>query len=324
MQPFSPEVIEQAREVNLVDFLQSCGVPLIKEGIEYRLKEHDSLVINSETNLWKWNSRGFGGKNAIDYLERVENKGFIEAISILVEKKSYLPVHNYSEPSKKVKKPFSLPPPADNTRRVFAYLCKERCVSPAIVNHFIKAYDLYEDAEHHNAVFVGRDENGIPRFANKRSTNTLIPKFDAEGKKINNRWDVEGSDKAIAFKHIGQSETLYIFEAAIDMLSYISIRLLKEQNTRWKKDSYIALGGKADLAIMEVLKRNPSISTMIFCLDNDFDGKRQDGTPANWGQISADRYIEIFSEAGYSVSKEIPEYGKDFNDTLKHIVRGEG
>ena len=74
-------------------------------------------------------------------------------------------------------KPFVLPPANSNMRRVYAYLVKHRNIDRSVVAHFARVKLLYEDAEYHNAVFVGTDEDGIPRHAHKRSANSYGKAF---------------------------------------------------------------------------------------------------------------------------------------------------
>ena len=89
-----------------------------------------------------------------------------------------------------------------------------------------------EEAAHHNAVFVGRDEDGVPRYAHQRGTAG------------NFRLDVKGSDKAFNFCYRGEGERLFVFEAPIDLLSFLC--LFKKD---WQKQSYLALGGVGDKAL---------------------------------------------------------------------------
>ena len=79
---------------------------------------------------------------------------------------------------------------------------------------FVKAGLLYEDAEYHNAVFVGTDTDGVPRHAHKRSANSYGKAF---------RLNVEGSDPRYSFHYVGTGRSLYVFEAPIDMLSFITL-----------------------------------------------------------------------------------------------------
>ena len=126
-------------------------------------------------------------------------------------------------------KPFVLPPANSNMRRVYAYLVKQRNIDRSVVAHFAREKLLYEDADYHNAVFVGTDEDGVPRHAHKRSANSFGKAF---------RLNVEGCDPRHSFHHIGTDRSLYVFEAPIDMLSYITLH-----PEGWQSHSYVACCG---------------------------------------------------------------------------------
>ena len=96
---------------------------------------------------------------------------------------------------------------------------------------FFARGDIYEDAAHHNAVFVGRDEDGIPRYAHSKGTAG------------NFRLDVKGSDKAFNFCYRGEGDRLFAFEAPVDLLSFLC--LFKKE---WQKQSYLSLGGVGEKA----------------------------------------------------------------------------
>ena len=164
-----------------------------------------------------------------------------------------LPQKNIPE---KEKKPFALPKKNEDMRRVYAYLLKARFLDREIVNAFVRSGLLYEDAEYHNAVFVGVDENGIARHAHKRGT------YSDSGFKGN----VDSSNPDYSFHHIGKSNR-HVFEAPIDMLSYLS---LHKEN--WQEHSYVALCSTATYGAMHILKANPQIDTVITCLDHDSAG----------------------------------------------------
>ena len=108
---------------------------------------------------------------------------------------------------------------------------------------------FYEEAAHHNAVFVGRDEDGIPRYAHSKGTAG------------NFRLDVKGSDKAFNFCYRGEGERLFVFEAPIDLLSFLC--LFKKD---WQKQSYLALGGVGDKALMRFLSDRPNSRPYISAL----------------------------------------------------------
>ena len=62
--------------------------------------------------------------------------------------------------------------PEDTEHITWLYLIKHRGIARDVVAHFAKAGLLYEDAEYHNAVFVGTDTDGVPHHAHKRSANS--------------------------------------------------------------------------------------------------------------------------------------------------------
>ena len=176
--------------------------------------------------------------------------------------------------------------------RVYAYLIKQRFISPDIISHFAKQHTLYEDKEHHNAVFVGVDENGVPRQAHKRSTNFFGNAF---------RITCEGSDTRYSFSHFGKSEKLFVFEAPIDMMSFLTL-----YPQEWQKHSCIAMNGVYENAVLTALKNHSNLSEIVLCVDNDEGGIE-----------AVDRLRDILADNGYSDVKRLaPEY-KDWNEVLK-------
>ena len=99
-------------------------------------------------------------------------------------------------------------------RRVFAFLIKQRFIDRDVLSHFAHEKLLYEDREYHNAVFVGLDENGVPKHARKRGTYTQGDPY---------KGNVESSDPKYSFHWIGKRGILYVFEAPVDMLSFITM-----------------------------------------------------------------------------------------------------
>ena len=62
---------------------------------------------------------------------------------------------------------------------------------------------------------------------------------------IKYRGDVAGSDKSFGFCYRGTDNQLFVFEAAIDLLSFIQL-FPKD----WKKRSYLSLSGVSSMALM--------------------------------------------------------------------------
>ena len=151
------EQITAAKQMSAIEFLRRYRPgELVKTDSrgEFELREHDSFKINEETSFWHWKSRDAGGRSALDYLVKVEGVKFVDAVLALCEENpSYIPPPFQPEQEKE----FALPPAAANNRRVFAYLLK-RGISRKVIEACIRAGILYESADYHNAVFVGKDE----------------------------------------------------------------------------------------------------------------------------------------------------------------------
>ena len=197
-----------------------------------------------------------------------------------------------SEPKETVSNPapeFRLP--ARNVTNVNAinYLVQERGISEAIVQEFIDSGDLYEDSGHHNVVFIGRDPEGIPHYAHCRGT----------GEKF--RQDVAGSDKSYGFCYRGSGERLCVFEAPIDLLSFICLF-----SKDWQSFSYLSLGGVSSKALEHFLSESPNIKTIYLCLDADDAGSEACRRIAR-DLISKD--LEIF---------RMEPALKDWNEVLLH------
>lgn len=289
--PYTDEQKHRANNTDLVSMLESMGHKLKREGREHRwVSGHDSVMIKGCE--WYQNSEQTGGK-AIDFCKKFFDMDFQEAMQFLLDGEQAMGFReaDYNQQEYE-RQPFVLPNANQSMRRVFAYLTKERCIDPEIVSHFAHAKTIYEDADYHNVVFVGRDEKGEARFASKRGTLSFA--------QTSFHRDVAGSDKRYGFSHAGTSGKLMVFEAPIDMLSYIS---LYKQN--WQQDSYIALGGVSDRALLQFLNGHENISKVCLCLDNDRAGLDAIG-----------RIGKAVQDMGYEVSAYVSHY-KDWNEQLK-------
>lgn len=297
--PFTEEQKITANSVELADFLRMRGEKLERAGREYKLiysdssGKHDSITMSGST--WFDHKNQVGG-GAIKFMQYFYNMDFPTAVQELLGQRvtplSHAPPKEKVQPEKTKK--FILPTSNENMHRVFAYLIKQRFIAPDIISFFAKDHTLYEDKEHHNAVFVGVDENGVPRQAHKRSTSTFGKSF---------RQTVEGSDTKYSFAHFGESEKLFIFEAPIDMLSYLT---LNPEN--WHKHSYIAMNGVYENAVLTALKGHSNLSEIVICTDNDIGGID-----------AADRLKDILHENNYkNISRVLPQ-NKDFNEDLKQL-----
>ncbi len=273
---YSKEQIDRANATDLVSFLLSQGEELDRAGREYRLKRHDSLTVRE--NKWYRHSRGKGG-GPIDFVMEIYGKSFTEAVELLTGEKGTMPPKDTEQ--------FRLPPRSSDSKAVKQYLTVARHIDEDVSGFFISSGDIYEEAAHRNAVFVGRDESGIPRYAHQKGTAGSF------------RLDVKGSEKAYNFAYRGEGERLFVFEAPIDLLSFLC--LFKKE---WQKQSYLSLGGVSEKALMRFLSDRPNITTVFLCLDSDTAGAQ-----------ACTRLNSLIPEQ-YTVNRLVPLF-KDWNEVLQ-------
>ena len=294
--PFTDEQKVLANSVDLAEYLRVRGEKLERAGIEHKLiyydssGKHDSITIRGS----KWFDHKIQtGGGAIKFMQEFYGMDFQTAVQELLGQTVTLLSHSPPKAiAKEEKKEFRLPQANTNMHRVYAYLIKQRFISPDIISYFAKQHTLYEDKEHHNAVFVGIDENGVPRQASKRSTNSYGNSF---------RITCQGSDTRYSFAHFGESKRLYVFEAPIDMMSFLTL-----YPKDWQKHSCIAMNGVYENAVLTALKNHSNLSEVILCVDNDEGGIE-----------AVDRLRDILNENGYSNVKRLAPPYKDWNEVLK-------
>ena len=299
------EQIEHAKRLDLLTYMRLYQPhDLVRKGNDYCTKEHDSLTI-SENGLWHWFSRGIGGKTALQYLIKVRDMSFIDAVLHLC---CNTPIQqSQSPPTKEAdskKQKFILPEVYKNNDRVVEYL-RVRKISDFLIDYCIDKKLLYESADYHNAVFVGYDKEGIARYAALRGTwKHMVNSFKGE---------VAGSDKRFSFNVTAKekSNILIVTESAIDALSVATLR----ENIG--DVHYLSVGGVYVPNVLEValpkaleqyLKDYKEIKEVELYLDNDEVGE------------SASRFIgNKLIKQGYMVASHIPEQKKDYNE---YLLRG--
>ena len=241
--------IDKANAVDLEKFLRAQGETLVRSGKEYRWKAHDSLTVCG--NKWFRHSQSKGGL-PVDFVMEFYGKSFPEAVQMLTGEPGEVQPEADPAPSPA----FRLPLRNVTNANILNYLTQERKLSPSLVNFFIAAGDIYEDAAHHNVVFVGRDADGHPRYASSRG---IREKF---------RQDAAGAEKAFGFAHRGTDKQLLVFEAPIDLLSFIE---LFPKN--WQQHNYLSLGGVSGKALRQFLSERPDVERVFLCLDADKAGE---------------------------------------------------
>ena len=273
--------IDKANAVDLEKFLRAQGETLVRSGKEYRWKAHDSLTVCG--NKWFRHSQSKGGF-PVDFVMEFYGKSFPEAVQMLTGEPGKVQPEADPAPSPA----FRLPLRNVTNANILNYLTQERKLSPSLVNFFIAAGDIYEDAAHHNVVFVGRDADGHPRYASSRG---IREKF---------RQDAAGAEKAFGFAHRGTDKQLLVFEAPIDLLSFIE---LFPKN--WQQHNYLSLGGVSGKALRQFLSERPDVERVFLCLDAD-----------KAGEDACKRLAALLPDT-VSVTR-IQPCMKDWNDVLVH------
>ena len=246
---YTEEQIARANQTDLASFLNARGEQLVKSGREYRWKKHDRVTVSG--NRWYRHSQNKGGY-PVDFVMEFYHATFPEAVKMLIDEEGEGRQKSCLAPSPD----FRLPEKSETNETVIKYLTEIRRLEKDLVEEWIAGGNIYEEKKHHNVVFVGRDADGIPRYAHCRGTGG-----------IKYRGDVAGSDKSYGFCHRGEDNQLFVFEAAIDLLSFIQL-FPKD----WKKRSYLSLGGVSSVALMTFLSERPQITSVFLCLDNDHAG----------------------------------------------------
>lgn len=293
---FSEQEKQSANASDIRSFLASRGQEVKRSGREYTWESPSGKVSINGSEWYSQYERVGGG--AVSFVQKFFGASYPDAVrSLLGSHAGQIPIEQSNtlrqSRSKETQAELVLPEKSADMRRLYGYLLNERCLDRDVVYAFIHAGILYEDTPNHNAVFVGTDENGKPRHIQKRSTN---PQSDYKG-------NVTGSDIAYAFHHVGTSDRLYVFEAPIDMMAYISMN-----KPGWERHSYTALCSTADCAAIRMLKTYPNLKTVYLCLDHDGAGIE-----------GAYRVAESIHALGdYTVWRKMPK-NKDWDEDLKAL-----
>lgn len=310
---FTEEQKERANAVPIMDILKKENEEVERSGNEWRWKKHKSVTFRGSS--WYRHSQQVGS-HAIDFMQEFFGMSYPEAVSYLLdgEQGEVIRGRTHVTPQQKeqferkrlaqkkepeeqeVEEPKVLEPPKknDTMKRVYAYLMQKRHVSRDILSFFARKGTLYESVGHHNAVFAGVDKEGNIRHIHEKGTCSDGRSFRLNG---------EGSDAAYGFGHAGSGNRLYVFEAPIDLLSFLT---LYPEN--WQENSYIVLNGVSEHAMLQMLKDYSNLDTVVLCLDHD---------PA--GIEACGRLAEILIQNHYTNIRVLQSGCKDWNEDLKTL-----
>lgn len=283
MPHYTETQISAANQTDLAAFLLSRGETLKRSGKQHLWEKHQVWICGHE---WYTHYESKGGY-AISFVMRYFGLTFQEAIEELLggTVSGSIPVQT------KVKEPkeLVLPTPNPTMNYVYAYLMQKRFIARDVITHFARAKTLYEDAQYHNCIFLGLDEDGTPKHCHRRSTGG------------NFKCTESGSQAEYAFHHDGESEWLFVFEAPVDMLAFITLH-----QKDWQKHSYVALCSVSERAILHRLNVNPKLRKIVLCLDND-----------NAGITACHRIKDILVSRGYTDVRMLHSVNKDWDEDVK-------
>lgn len=316
----SKEEKDRANNVNLLEYLLSIGEPLKSDGNNfYRHEEHDSLVVNSRKNYFSWNSRNVSG-NAVTYLMNVYNLPFQHAVKKINNDLGDQDLSNFRAPEPTYPSKFNYDiNEVSSTENVFKYLVHDRKIDPDLVQAFIRA-DLIKEDAYKNVVFkwkengelIGTNLQGTREIPEEKRVHADRPYFK---KVLPTTKEATNSGFNITR---GYPDKLYFFEAPIDLLSYLSLNRTKLTNCR-----LISMDGLKQQTIIQTLQKTMKelemngrdLESITLCVDNDNAGKEFIAKLQNY---------EIQRKDGQSISinSDIPELPKgqtkwDWNNELQ-------
>ena len=303
MLPIPKEVVAEARKIDLLTYLKNYEPNELVEVCRntFTTKSHDSLKISN--GLWYWFTKQVGGKSAIDFLMKVRDYSFVEAVKTVMGNIQIQKPVIYKQQEKNKDRNLILPLKADNNDKAINYLLS-RGISKEIIEYCIKNKLLYEEQKNHNVVFIGYDENKVPKYAFCRATNEQ--RFMREA---------TGSNKKYSFKINANEKNniVHVFESSIDLLSFATI--LNLENKNWRNENLLSLGGiytskydpdksKIPLALVDFLEKNSNINEIHLHLDRDLAGR------------NATTFLQQVLGEKYKVTNATVPYGKDMNEYL--------
>ena len=285
---FTPQEKETARNADIAEMLERQGERLKRSGSEYEWGEGSERV-TIRGNLWYHQYEQKGG-NTVSFVQKFMGKTYVEAMKfILGDGAGEIKQVEPKQAKSKEKREFEPPALAEEPRKAYAYLNVRRGIPKDVLVPFFKKKLIGETKKYANVAFMGYDIGGNLKHVNLRSTyaNSTF------------KGNAPGCTPEYSFHYVGQGEKLYLFEAPIDMLSFIAMK-----GEGWQDHSYAACCGVSDKVLLQMLKDNPNIKKVFLCLDNDWAGR-----------VAEYRIAQRLRAENISFNIKIPK-GKDWNEDL--------
>ena len=222
---------EVARSRAILDVANELNMDLFRSGRDYRWKEHHSLVISPDNNLWQWFSRHVGG-DVISLVETIKEVNFNQAVDFLNDGdfKTFQRVERKEEPFNYYLKPYEQP-----FIEARNYLKHQRKLSDETIDFFLDQGVMAQA----NAKVHGSIE---PVIVFKSLTQGEIIGAQLQGIEANwKKWPERGYAKKIVNNSdgmtglhvdIGQPKRLIFTESSIDLMSYYELHKDSLQDVR--------------------------------------------------------------------------------------------
>ena len=340
------ERVEFARSRDILDVANELQMELVRSGRDYRWKEHDSLVISPDKNLWKWFSRNTGG-DAISLVETIKEVDFNQSVDFLNDGnfKEFQMVERAQEDFKYYLEKYEQPFSAGRD-----YLRNQRGLSDETIDYFLEQGVLAQAnakldyfAEGNGGVTTNAIEPVIV-FKSLSSSGEVVG-ASLQGIQENwEKWPKHGYAKVIMKNSdpmtgihvdIGSPKRLIFTESPIDLMSYYELHKDSLQDVRLVsmdglKESTI---GRHLSQIQAEISGKPLRWTpeqladgLQVAIDHHFfeDGKNADLITLALDNDEAGRtFIQELEAKGAVINSDLPELRPgqdktDWNDVLKN------
>ena len=340
------ERVEFARSRDILDVANELQMELVQSGRDYRWKEHDSLVISPDKNLWKWFSRNTGG-DAISLVETIKEVDFNQSVDFLNDGnfKEFQMVERPQEDFKYYLEKYEQPLSAGRD-----YLRNQRGLSDETIDYFLEQGVLAQanaKLDYFAEGNSGNSTNAIEPVIVFKSLSSSGEVVGASLQGIQENWEkwpkhgyakviMKNSDPMTGIHvDIGSPKRLIFTESPIDLMSYYELHKDSLQDVRLVsmdglKESTI---GRHLSQIQAEISGKPLRWTpeqmadgLQVAIDHHFfeDGKNADLITLALDNDKAGRtFIQELEAKGAVINSDLPELRSgqdktDWNDVLKN------
>ena len=340
------ERVEFARSRDILDVANELQMELVQSGRDYRWKEHDSLVISPDKNLWKWFSRNTGG-DAISLVETIKEVDFNQSVDFLNDGnfKEFQLVERPQEDFKYYLEKYEQPLSAGRD-----YLRNQRGLSDETIDYFLEQGVLAQanaKLDYFAEGNSGNSTNAIEPVIVFKSLSSSGEVVGASLQGIQENWEkwpkhgyakviMKNSDPMTGIHvDIGSPKRLIFTESPIDLMSYYELHKDSLQDVR-----LVSMDGLKESTIGRHLSQiQAEISGKLLrwtpeqmadglqvAIDHHFfeDGKNADLITLALDNDKAGRtFIQELEAKGAVINSDLPELRPgqdktDWNDVLKN------